>query len=381
MTLKKRIFLTNTIMVLVCLFLLLVIVEVLTELLFEHYLGVSISALIITLASGKWVAFVTVFGVLGLLAVIGLLLISQIFTWHLTRHIMEPMSALMAGAERMDAGDLSQPIDYVGEVEFEQVCGTFNTMQQHLKEGMDKDAANERARTELVTGISHDLRTPLTAVKGYLKGLLDGVAKTPEKRQLYIQGAYSRACEMESLLSRLFYYSKLQTGSMPMFPVDLEMERFLTTYAADAARRYPAVHFLVEPSETPLWVRLDPDQMLRILDNLINNSIAYGGVKPLSIRFRVGKKEHAAVLIVKDNGLGLPAEKLPLVFDEFYRGDTARSDGADSNGLGLYIVKTLVEAQGGQVQAASEKGFEVMMTFPMVEDTEGGKNANLNSRG
>lgn len=93
----------------------------------------------------------------------------------------------------------------------ERVCDTFNTMQQHLGEEIEKSQKYEKARTEMGPGISHDLRTPLTSVKGYIKGMLDGVANTPEKQRQYLEISYRKSCDMEKLLQKQFFFSKLET--------------------------------------------------------------------------------------------------------------------------------------------------------------------------
>lgn len=368
MTLKRRIFLTNTIMVLVCLCLLLVIVEMMAELLFEHYLGVSISALLRQLASGKWAAFIMAACVLGVLAMIGLLMISQLFTRHLTRQIMAPMAALMEGAARIDQGNMEKPVFYMGVKEFETLCQMFNTMQQHLREGMEEKEANEKARIEMVTGISHDLRTPLTAVKGYLKGILDGVAHTPEKQSDYLKAAYHRACDMETLLSKFFYFSKLQTGKMPLNTVPVDVGALMKDAMAAAARKHGEITLTCTIPEDRITLRLDPEQMTRIFENLITNSLAHAKVHSLGITLGLKSLGDKAVITVRDNGVGMPAEKLPHVFEQFYRGDAARSNSVENNGLGLYIVKTLVEGQGGRVYADVEDGFGVSMVFPMDQE-------------
>ena len=107
-------------------------------------------------------------------------------------------------------------------------------MRRHLLEEQKKNARYEQARTDLVSGISHDLRTPLTSVKGYLKGMRDGVANTPEKREQYLDVAYRKACEMERLLQRLFYFSKLETGNLPLFLSDADLGDFVAQFVREA---------------------------------------------------------------------------------------------------------------------------------------------------
>ncbi len=106
--------------------------------------------------------------------------------------IMKPVNMLGDAAGRIIEGDLDTAIDYMDADEFQPVCKSFDLMQLHLKEQMEKNLAYEKARTEMVSGISHDLRTPLTSIKGYIKGMLDGIAGTEEKRQEYLSVAYKK---------------------------------------------------------------------------------------------------------------------------------------------------------------------------------------------
>lgn len=169
------------------------------------------------------VMLISVF-VSGLAAIGVIWLFSVVFARYQLRQIMRPVNALTAGAKRVEQGDLSTPVVYQGRDEFTSVCAAFDQMQRHLLEEREKNAAYERARTDLVAGISHDLRTPLTSVKGYIKGMRDGVANTPEKQERYLDIAYRKSCDMERLLQRLLYFSRLETGNLPMFPVEDDPE-------------------------------------------------------------------------------------------------------------------------------------------------------------
>ena len=143
--------------------------------------------------------FLILFGIDGVLCIFILVAISQIFTGKLTRHIMEPLDLLADGAERIRNNELTQDIQYSGDAEFEEV-NTFNSMRASLRQEQEKNHKYEKARTDMIAGISHDLRTPLTAIKGTVKGLLDGVAETPEQQQIFLRTAYRRTGEMEILL-------------------------------------------------------------------------------------------------------------------------------------------------------------------------------------
>ena len=174
--------------------------------------------------------FLLFFGLDGILCIIVLVIISQIFTKNLTNHIMEPLDALSEGAKRIKGNDLSQDITYTGDIEFEDVCDTFNDMQKHILEEQEKNRKYENARPDMIAGISHDLRTPLTAIRGTIKGLMDGIASSPEKQNQFLQAAYRRTGDMDMLLNQLFYLSKMETGNMPISLQKLEISEFLQNY-------------------------------------------------------------------------------------------------------------------------------------------------------
>ncbi len=151
----------------------------------------------------------------GIAAIAVILLLASFFTRKMNRLVMEPVELLVAGAERIRDGNLNEEIRYEGEAEFEHVCRTFNAMQHTILEDQRQREKNEKVRTDMVTGISHDLRTPLTSIRGYIKGVLDGVADTDEKKALYLQTAYESTEDMNALLQKLFDFSRMESGQMP----------------------------------------------------------------------------------------------------------------------------------------------------------------------
>jgi signal transduction histidine kinase len=299
-----------------------------------------------------------------------ILLLSQLFTRRMAWRILRPLNALAEGAKRIEKGDLSKPIVYAGKDEFATVCAAFNQMQKHLLMERQKTAAYEKARTDLITGISHDLRTPLTSIKGYLKGLRDGVANTPEKRDQYLSIAYKKACDMEDLLQKLFYFSKLETGNLPLSLEDRDLGEFAHRFAESmrAELSNKNVDMRVDVTSVPHPVRMDPEQMRRALMNLTENAIKYAGVEPLVIRISVWRERGMEHLLFADNGRGVSEEHFPHLFERFWRGDEARSTkNGEGSGLGLYIVKYIVEAHGGCVTAKNDNGFQIHISLPCRE--------------
>lgn len=321
------------------------------------------------MSSGMFETFIIVFVITGFLAIAGLLLLSQIFTRMLVKKIMKPVEVLEQAAKRINDGDLDTSIRYEEQDEFRPVCNTFNQMQAHLKEGMEKNAAYEKARTEMISGISHDLRTPLTAVKAFIKGILDGVANTPEKQKQYLEVSYQKACEMDVLLQKLFFFSKLETGNMPFFvqPVDLGnwMESYVSEKQEEGQAKGYSIQLAKEMQAYP--VKMDVEQMKRVFDNLIENSIKYADALELLISVQLKKTASKVSIIFGDNGNGLDAEKLPHVFEQFYRGDEARDTKKEGSGLGLYVCQYIVKQHGGTIKAFSDGGFQVEIELPVTD--------------
>ena len=151
--------------------------------------------------------------VVGIIAILALLLLASIFTKRMNRLVMEPLDCLVEGAKRIQDGNLEEEIVYEGQEEFERVCRAFNEMQRTILEDQKIRERNEKARTDMVTGISHDLRTPLTSIRGYIKGVLDGVANTEDKRTMYLETAYESTEDMNTEIVRFLQNGKRADAS------------------------------------------------------------------------------------------------------------------------------------------------------------------------
>lgn len=306
----------------------------------------------------------------GVVAIGVIVLLSLLFARYQVKVIMKPVQALAAAAKRVEEGDLSTPVGCTKQDEFSSVYAAFEQMQRHLLAEREKNLAYERARTDLVAGISHDLRTPLTSVKGYIKGLRDGVANTPEKESQYLDIAYRKACDMDRLLQRLFYFSKLETGNLPLLYTRVDLGEFVRRFAHDAREELEPLGGQVilrgAPAAHP--VQIDSEQMYRVLVNLKDNALHYAGAKPLVLTLTVWRQGDRECLRFADNGQGVPPGQLPHLFEQFWRGDQARGGGGgEGSGLGLYIVKYIVEAHGGTVEARNDAGLVFDIALPCEE--------------
>lgn len=331
----------------------------------------------------SYLLFILIFLLIGMGVIVVLLVLATLFTRKMTNMVMEPLEQLSAGAKRVKEGNLKEDVIYAGEQEFEQVCQTFNEMQKAILDSKRQQEKNEQARIDMVTGISHDLRTPLTSIQGYIKGVMDGIANTPEKQKVYLETAYNSTKEMNTLLQKLFDFSRMESGQMPFHMVKIDLIEYVQMYVAqkEAVLDLSEVQFvmesenvwmsesdsLAENSSLPERIHLpeimvDVEQLRRILDNLLENSRKYSGRIPVEIWIRVREEEDFLVLEWKDHGQGVPEEKLSKIFDRFYRCDEAR--GEKGSGVGLYVVKYIMEQHGGCVSAENDQGLMIQLHFP-----------------
>lgn len=363
MSLKKRIFRSNMLILFLALFLLFMIAVVMFAV-FEDDVWEDISKMGHLLRNANGVMFLAFVVAAGMVTVL-ILILSGIFTNKMIRRITDPLELLVQGTERVQNGDLTQEIVYKGDGEFQKVCAIFNAMQKKMLEDQQQRIQTEKARIDMVTGISHDLRTPLTSIRGYIKGVLDGIANTPEKRQLYLETAYDATGEMNTLLQKLFEFSKMESGMMPMHLVTADLSELAGVYVAQKEAVLQAeqvVLHLKRDSEAFPEVRMDVEQMQRVFDNLLENSMKYAGTTPVEICIHIYETEKSVLMDWKDNGAGVPEEKLGDIFKRFYRCDASRSQ--KGSGVGLYVVKYIMEQQGGEIAAENQDGLLLHMSFP-----------------
>lgn len=323
---------------------------------------------------GMFEMFLIIFLIVGVLAIGAILLCSQLLTKLLIQKILKPVNELDEAAKRVMTGELSVPIAHKSEDEFKNVCDSFDLMQQHLKEGIEKNAAYEKARTEMVSGISHDLRTPLTSVKGYIKGMLDGVANTEEKQREYLSIAYRKSCDMDVLLSKLFYFSKLETGNMPFFRQRTDISEYINHYTSEKELELKEKQIDLDVCiklTGSICCDLDREQMHRVLDNLIENSIKYSQrIDGLSLSISLSRIGDEVEIDFSDNGVGVPEDKISHIFEQFYRGDESRSSQCDGNGLGLYVCQYIIKEHGGSIQAYNKGGLHLRIRIPIMKGEE-----------
>ena len=319
---------------------------------------------LVTIANSNKLA--TKFLKLSIVSITSVILIAIFFSKKAIKRVMKPVKLLSEGAKRIEQGNYDQMIDYQGNDELKIVINNFNDMQRALKTQVEKNKSYELAKKEMIDGISHDIRTPLTAVKGHIKGLQDGIAKTKEKQEEYLKIAYNRTLEIENLLNQLFDTFNYETGELKLNKTKVNLERYIKEYFKNREKELKNNSLTINISKLPkpIYLNLDKTQFKRILENLFNNSLKYSKKTKLKIDINIWSTKNTVKISYKDNGKGVKKENLPYLFNEFWKEDYSRNHIQGSgSGLGLFIVKTIVEAHNGTIIAENKKGLYFEITI------------------
>lgn len=293
-----------------------------------------------------------------------------------SRTITAPIKKLSDGANEIAGGNLDYHIDYDSTNEIGTTVKSINDMTEKLKALMQTKEEIEQSRKKMTAGIAHDLRTPLTSIKGYVEGLMDGIANTPEKQERYLNTIYSSAKDMENLLDELLTLSRFEEGKIKLEQIRIDIVQFLREYLNERPQDNRAVITFTPPSHKgSLDVMLDPNRFSRVLNNIISNAIKYSSTarKPrIDISLEVYDK--SVIIALKDNGIGISDENLKHIFESFYRADQARTRVQDGSGLGLAVCKEIVELHNGHIWATSKEGSGTTMMISLQryngEDTK-----------
>ncbi len=318
------------------------------------------------------VIFVALFLLFVLVAVI---LTNLILSRYIAHMILKPLRILQNGTKEIADGNLDFELEYPKKDEFGEVCDEFNQMRGHLKESVETRIRYELYRRELIVGISHDLRTPLTSIKGYVEGLKDGIANTDEKKTRYYDAIHVRALDMEALVDSLSTFAKLENKEYKYQLETIDMNEYIRQligeYEEEAKQKQAIILYDNHAGNTQ--VNVDIQEMHRVFINLFENSIKYRTKDESVIRIIMENRGNMLQIRVADDGPGVPEAELDKIFNSFYRGDESRTNPASGSGLGLAIVKQIVEGQRGSIQAFNEKGLVMMLTLPVVTKEEGEK--------
>ena len=282
------------------------------------------------------------------------------------RSIAVPLVKLKKATQNIKEGNLDFVLDVEGKDEFSELCQDFEEMRRRLKESTEEKSLIEKENRELISNISHDLKTPITAVKGYVEGIMDGVADTPEKMDRYVRTIYNKTNEMDHLINELTFYSKIDTNRIPDTFNKLNVEDYFEDCSEEVGLELETRGIeLVYANyvEKDVMVIADGEQIRRVIHNIISNAIKYMDKPKGIIQIRIKDVGDFIQIEIEDNGKGIGPKDLPYIFDRFYRTDVSRNSSKGGSGIGLSIVKKILEDHGGKVWATSRLGIGTIMYF------------------
>ena len=285
------------------------------------------------------------------------------------RSVATPLVKLRKATQNIKDGNLDFVLDVEGTDEFAELCRDFEEMRRRLKESAEEKLVLDKENKELISNISHDLKTPITAVKGYVEGIMDGVADTPEKMDRYVRTIYNKTVEMDHLINELTFYSKIDTNRIPYTFSKLNVEDYFSDCAEEVGLELETRGIQLcyaNYVDSDVQVIADGEQIRRVIHNIISNAIKYmdkgKGMKGI-IQIRVKDVGDFVQVEIEDNGKGIAAKDLPYIFDRFYRTDVSRNSVKGGSGIGLSIVRKILEDHGGKVWATSREDIGTIMYF------------------
>lgn len=312
------------------------------------------------------------FPILFALLLLLFVMIIGLLNYLVSRSIIKPISILKEGAERIKSGDLNFEIKATSNDEIGQLNREFEEMRKKLKESVNLQLQYEENRKELLSNISHDLKTPITSIMGYVEGIKDGVANTPQKMDKYLSTVYLKARDMDSLIDELFLFSKLDLKKEPFTFETVRLDKYLIDYVDELQLDLLQQGIQIELQQLPgpIHVTADREKLKRVLANLISNCVKYMDKNEKHISISLHEGQYDVVVQVTDNGYGIESSALPYIFNRFYRAEQSRNSLTGGSGLGLAIAKKIIGEHGGDIWATSEIGKGTSVFFSIKKGEE-----------
>ena len=289
--------------------------------------------------------------------------------------MVDPLEKLKVATNNIRAGNLDEPV--LAEMhynrELKDTFRDFEKMRQQLKENKVMAQQYESNRKDLISNISHDLKTPIASIIGYVEGIYDGIADTPAKRERYLQIIYKKSLDMNRLVNDLILFSKLDVNKVA-FKFDkinfqIYIETLFEEYGIELQENQVELVSRYQATEN-MMLAIDAKQLRRVFNNIIGNAMKHLNKETKAIEIVVYEEKDEVVIRISDNGIGIPKDKVDFIFDRFYKGDVSRNTEVGSSGLGLSISKQIVLAHGGRIWATSEIGEGTIIYFTISKKEE-----------
>ena len=295
-----------------------------------------------------------------------LILTSVMLTKWIQTGVFSPINELNVAMQKIKEGDFDYALQTDAKGEIGELYQNYEDMRLRLKESTEESRQAEEKNRELISNISHDLKTPITAIKGYVEGIKDGVADTPEKMDKYIRTIYNKANDMERLINELTYYSRIDNNRIPYNFHRINVADYfgdcVEEVGIDLEQRNIRLNYSnMTPQDT--MVIADPEQMKKVINNIISNSVKYMDKPNGRIEIRILDESDSIHIEIEDNGKGIAQKDLGKIFDRFYRKDASRNSAQGGSGIGLSIVKKIIEDHGGYIWATGKEGEGTCIHF------------------
>ncbi len=290
-----------------------------------------------------------------------LIVTSVLLTLWISKSVFNPVNKLNVAMQNIAEGNLEYrlPVEE-SDGEIGTLYKNYEDMRLRLKESADEKILSENQNKELISNITHDLKTPITSIKGYVEGIMDGVADSPEKMDKYIRTIYNKAIDMDKLINELTVYSGIDNNRIPYNFLRINVADYFGDCIEEVGLDLDSKNIKLDYSNltSPDTVIIaDPEQLKRVINNIVSNSVKYiDKTKQAQIDIRILDETDAIRVEIEDNGRGISSKDLPNIFERFYRTDASRNSSQGGSGIGLSIVKKIVEDHGGYIWATSKEG-------------------------
>lgn len=295
-----------------------------------------------------------------------LLFTGIMLTRWINKGVIHPINELNVAMRKIKEGNFDYVLQTDEKGEIGDLYCNYEDMRLRLKESLEENEISEKQNRELISNISHDLKTPITAIKGYVEGIMDGVADTPEKMDKYIRTVYNKANDMERLINELTYYSRIDNNRIPYNFHRINVAEYfgdcVEEVGMDLEQRNIQLNYFDHASSDTIVIA-DPEQMKKVINNIISNSIKYMDKPNGVINIRILDEVDSIHVEIEDNGKGIAQKDLGKIFERFYRTDASRNSAQGGSGIGLSIVKKIIEDHGGYIWATSKEGEGTCIHF------------------